>query len=62
MVPGLAAIRASGLDKRIREVRVSHLSLTADEMFNLWSTLQTIYRPSVVYKVSVYLDPPGGAA
>ncbi len=56
MAPGFAAMRKSGLDKRLREIRMNLQALTPDEMFNIWSTLQATFRPSVVYRVQVFRD------
>ena len=43
------------LHQQIERVRITRQPLTLDEMSKLWSTLQTQYRISVAYQVSVVL-------
>jgi hypothetical protein len=51
--PTLAALGASQLDAYVDQITIQPLFLSTDEMSKLWSSLQSRYRPSVAYKVSL---------
>jgi hypothetical protein len=53
--PGLNASAASDLADQVGSVRVISEPLGAAEMSNLWSALQTHYRPSSAYVASLVL-------
>jgi Pvc16 N-terminal domain len=45
----------SRLDAQVERVRLTLQPLSLDDIFKIWSTCQTPYRPSVAYEVSVVL-------
>jgi hypothetical protein len=51
----LGALVASDLADQVELVKISLLPLTLDELTKLWSALQSNYRPSAAYHVSVVL-------
>lgn len=53
--PAFQALAASDLADQVELLKVTPASMTADEMAKLWSALQTPYRPSAAYVVSVVL-------
>lgn len=53
--PLFQSLTASDLADQIEGIKVTQALLTADEMSKLWSAIQTHYRPSVGYQVSVVL-------
>lgn len=56
MLPPLfQALRAADLADQIEALKVTPAILSTDEMSKLWSSIQTHYRPSVGYQVSVVL-------
>lgn len=50
-----AQLATSGLAEQIENIRVTPESLNTEEMFRIWSSLQTHYRPTAGYLVSVVL-------
>ena len=50
-----AALVGSNLHEQIERVRITPQSLTLDDMYKLWSSFQSAYRPSTAYQVSVVL-------
>ena len=59
VLPALAALASPQLAGQFNQITICPQSLPGEEMSKLWGTLQTRYRPSMVYKVSVSLcDPP----
>jgi hypothetical protein len=56
MLPPLfQALRASDLADQVEAIKITPALLSADEMSKLWSAIQTHYRPSVGYQISVVL-------
>ncbi|MBX3599009.1 MAG: DUF4255 domain-containing protein [Rubrivivax sp.] len=53
--PAFAALAASDLADQIEALRITPVPMGTDEMGKLWSALQSHYRPSVAYQVSVVL-------
>lgn len=53
--PAFAALVASDLADQIESVRITPAAMGADEMSKLWSAVQSHYRPSAAYTVSVVL-------
>lgn len=51
----LQSLSGSGLEKQVEMVKIIPESLTMEEMARIWSALQTKYRPSAAYQVSVVL-------
>ena len=57
-----SALAGSGLDEQFERVRITPSSLPMDEMSKLWTALQTPYRVSAGYEVTVVLiDSLAGA-
>jgi len=53
--PAFAALAASDLADQIEAIRITPSAMGIDEMSKLWSAVQTHYRPSAAYQVSVVL-------
>lgn len=53
--PAFAALVASDLADQIEAIRITPAAMGADEMSKLWSAVQSHYRPSAAYQVSVVL-------
>lgn len=53
--PAFAALAASDLADQIEALRITPVPMGTDEMGKLWSALQSHYRPSAAYQVSVVL-------
>ena len=53
--PAFNALTASDLADQIEQIKITLLPLSLDELTKLWSALQTNYRPSAAYHVSVVL-------
>lgn len=53
--PALGALTASDLADQIELIKITLLPLSLDELTKLWSALQSNYRPSAAYHVSVVL-------
>jgi hypothetical protein len=53
--PAFQALAASDLADQVELLKLTPASMTADEMSKLWSAIQTHYRPSAAYVVSVVL-------
>ncbi len=53
--PPVAALAASRLSQQVEQIKLTPQFLSTEEMSKLWSALQSRYRPSVAYKVSVVL-------
>lgn len=53
--PALGALAASDLADQIELIKIALLPLSLDELTKLWSALQSNYRPSAAYHVSVVL-------
>lgn len=53
--PAYQALSASDLADQLELLKITPLSLGLDEMSKLWSAVQSHYRPSVAYQVSVVL-------
>lgn len=51
----LAAIAAAELADQIEQIKIAPYNHPLDEVSNVWSSLQTQYRPMAAYKVSVVL-------
>lgn len=50
-----AQLAASDLHEQVERVRITPEPLSLDDMYKLWSSFQTEYRPSAAYQVSVVL-------
>jgi hypothetical protein len=53
--PAFQALAASDLADQVELIKVSPAMMSNDEMSKLWSAIQTHYRPSAAYTVSVVL-------
>ena len=53
--PAFQALAASDLADQVELLKVTPAAMTSDEMSKLWSAIQTHYRPSAAYIVSVVL-------
>ena len=51
----LAGLQASQLADQIEQIRITPQMMSVDEMSKIWTALQSQYRPTAVYKVSVVL-------
>jgi hypothetical protein len=51
----LGALTASDLAEQVEQIKLTPHTLNVEEVSKLWSALQTNYRPSVAYHVSVVL-------
>ncbi len=53
--PAFQALAASDLADQVELIKVTPAAMSSDEMSKLWSAIQSHYRPSVAYHVSVVL-------
>jgi hypothetical protein len=53
--PAFQALAASDLADQVETIKVTPAVMTGDEMSKLWTAIQTHYRPSAAYQVSVVL-------
>ena len=53
--PMLAAIAAANLAEQVEQIKFSPEQLSIEALSQIWSTLQTQYRPTAVYKATVVL-------
>ncbi len=53
--PAFQALVASDLAEQFEAIRITPLPMNGDEMSKLWSAVQSHYRPSAAYRVSVLL-------
>lgn len=53
--PDLRAIATSQLDEQVESIKVTPHGMPADDVTKLWTALQSKFRPSVAYDVSVVL-------
>jgi len=53
--PALRALADSGLDRQIEMIRIVPEHLNTEEISKLWTAMQTHYRPTAAYQVSVVL-------
>lgn len=53
--PVFQALAASDLADQVEAIKITPAAISTDEMSKLWSAIQTHYRPSVGYQVSVVL-------
>jgi hypothetical protein len=53
--PALQALAASDLADQLEALRITPTAMPIEEMSRLWSAIQTHYRPSAAYQVSVVL-------
>ncbi|AGK50419.1 hypothetical protein BTI_3887 [Burkholderia thailandensis MSMB121] len=53
--PAFQALAASDLADQVELIKVTPATMGVDEMSKLWSAIQTHYRPSAAYQVSVVL-------
>lgn len=53
--PAFQALAASDLADQVEAIKITPAALGIDEMSKLWSAIQTHYRPSAAYQVSVVL-------
>jgi hypothetical protein len=58
VLPALAALASPELAGQLHQITLCPQLLPGEEMSKLWSTLQTRYRPSMVYKATVALGDP----
>lgn len=59
LTPAEQAVADSRLADQIEQIKISPLSLSIDEISKLWTAIQTKYRPTAVYRVSVVLIEGG---
>lgn len=60
VLPVVAALARLARHCPVAEMKIAPLFLDLEEMSRLWSALQSPYRPSIAYKVSVALTPESG--
>jgi hypothetical protein len=53
--PALRALSASGLEDQVELIKITPQVLSTEEVSNLWSAIQSHFRPTVAYMVSVVL-------
>ena len=53
--PAFQALAASDLADQVELIKITLAAMSADEMSKLWSAIQSHYRPSAAYQVSVVL-------
>jgi hypothetical protein len=53
--PAFQALAASDLADQVELIKVTPAAMSSDEMSKLWSAIQSHYRPSAAYQVSVVL-------
>ena len=53
--PAFQALTASDLADQVETIRITPIVMPADEMSKLWAAIQSHYRPSAAYQVSVVL-------
>jgi hypothetical protein len=53
--PAFQVLTASDLADQVEAIRITPIAMAVDEMSKLWSAIQTHYRPSAAYQVSVVL-------
>jgi Pvc16 N-terminal domain len=53
--PAFQALAASDLADQVELIKITPSAITTDDMSRLWSAIQTHYRPSSAYQVSVVL-------
>jgi hypothetical protein len=53
--PAFAALSASDLADQVELIKITPAAISSDDMSRLWSAIQTHYRPSSTYQVSVVL-------
>jgi hypothetical protein len=53
--PAFQALTASDLADQVELIKITQAAITSDDMSRLWSAIQTHYRPSSAYQVSVVL-------
>jgi uncharacterized protein DUF4255 len=53
--PAFQALAASDLADQVELIKITPSAMSVDEMSKLWSAIQTHYRPSTAYQVSVVL-------
>ncbi|MFO1161110.1 MAG: DUF4255 domain-containing protein [Reyranellaceae bacterium] len=53
--PAFQALTASDLADQVELIKITPAAITSDDMSRLWSAIQTHYRPSSAYQVSVVL-------
>src|SRR5262245_45952495 len=53
--PALEALDRSGLADQIEQVKITAEYLSTEEMTRIWSAMQTQYRPTTAYQVTVVL-------
>jgi hypothetical protein len=55
MPPAFRALVASDLADQVEQIKITPSAQSSDEMSKLWSAIQSKYRPSAAYQVSVVL-------
>lgn len=53
--PAFQALAASDLADQVELIKITPAAMTSDDMSKLWSAIQTHYRPSSAYQVSIVL-------
>jgi hypothetical protein len=53
--PALRALADSGLERQAEQIRITPEYLSTEELSKLWTAMQSRYRPSAAYQVSVVL-------
>jgi hypothetical protein len=55
LVPPLTTLATSGIAEQIEQIKITPHLLNSEESSKLWSALQSSYRPSIAYRISVVL-------
>ena len=55
LTPPLTNLATSGIADQVEQIKITPHTLNSEESSKLWSALQSNYRPSVAYRVSVVL-------
>src|SRR5205807_232817 len=53
--PVYQALQSTGLADQIEQIRIAPVTMNLEELSKLWTALQSNYRPSVAYQITVVL-------
>jgi hypothetical protein len=56
--PAFRALSTAQLAEQVEQIKIAYQPMTSEEMFRLWSTFQTPYRPTAAYQATVVLIEP----
>lgn len=57
--PAFKALATSDLADQVEQIKITPQTMSTEELSKLWSAIQSQYRPTVAYEVSVVLIEPG---